>query len=357
MGCSSSTAGDDAVTENPMVRKQREEEAALSFSATYTKQKQIGEGKYATVFLVKHKKTNMMYAAKCIPKSKLVDEEDVTALAQEIKIMKKMNHPNLVKLVDFYIENDTYYLVQELMTGGELFDAIVKREFYSEAEAKEFARTLADALAYCHRHNVVHRDLKPENILLSTNRDDAVLKVADFGFAKDVNEAGGALSTACGTPGYVAPEILEGQPYAAPVDCWSLGVIFYILLCGYPPFAEDTQRQLFEKIKRCEYEFEPEDWSHVSKGAIEFIRAILVADPKKRLTCEQMLKHPWLASKEAGHTNLVGTKAKLKSFNARRKLKAGMQTVRTAVRMKMMMAGLHAAKRKMQEDESKNQAD
>ena len=165
--------------------------------------------------------------------------------------MRSVDHPNIVKLYDFFDEKRYYYMAIELMEGGELFERIVKKTFYNEKEARDLIRILLDALAYLHHRHIVHRDLKPENLLLKSPYNDFDIKLADFGFAKKVN--GKSLDTQCGTPGYVAPEILKGAKYGTEVDMWSCGVIVYILLGGYPPFHDDNHAILYRKIKAADY--------------------------------------------------------------------------------------------------------
>jgi calcium/calmodulin-dependent protein kinase I len=179
--------------------------------------------------------------------------------------------------------------------------------------------TVAEALLYCHKRGVVHRDLKPENILLTSADDDASIKLADFGFAKsmDVDESG-ALTTACGTPGYVAPEIITGKAYGPEVDCWSLGVIMYILLSGYPPFYHDDQRKLFKLIKKGEFSFEPEFWGHVSESGKNLIRGLLSVNREERLTVEQVIKHPWFREK-VEDKDITPALKELRQYNAKRR--------------------------------------
>ena len=229
---------------------------------------------------------------KCISKKNL-PAEDENALKQEVVILRALDHPNILKCLGFYDEEEMYYLVMEYMEGGELFDRIVKKTFYSEKEARDLVYILLSTIHYCHRHNVVHRDLKPENLLLSSLDDDAHVKLADFGFAIQA-EGYSSLKTQCGTPGYVAPEILSTQPYGKAVDMWSIGVITYILLGGYPPFHDDNQKVLFQKIKTAEYEFHPEYWDAVSDEAKDLIRRLLKVNPLERYTAEEGLNHSWV---------------------------------------------------------------
>lgn len=154
-----------------------------------------------------------------------------------------MDHPNVLKIFEIFDEIDFIYLVLELLKGGELFDRIVEKENYSEKEAAETVRPIVDALRYCHSLGIIHRDLKPENLLYATNVDSSIIKVTDFGLARFVENE--LATTACGTPNYVAPEIIAGKGYSKEVDLWSIGVIIYIMLCGFPPFYDDNNTQLF----------------------------------------------------------------------------------------------------------------
>merc|ERR1712071_420659 len=173
--------------------------------------------------------------------------------------------------------------------GGELFDRIVQKAFYNEKEARDVCKILLEALAYCHSKKVAHRDLKPENLLLVSVDDDHELKLADFGFAKKCPKEK-CLHTQCGTPGYVAPEILSGVAYDTQADIWSLGVIVYILLGGYPPFIEQNQRELFRKIRKGQYEFHEEYWGQVSDDAKNLIRQLLTVQPSKRYDANGAIK-------------------------------------------------------------------
>lgn len=298
----------------------------------------LGEGQFAVVRKGINRSTGAIVAVKCIELSRLT-KEDEDALEVEVEVMRRLKHPNLVQFVDYFEDVDYNYLVMEMMTGGELFTRIVEKEKYSEAEAQRLVRTLVEAIKFCHDLGIVHRDLKPENILLANPADDAPLKIADFGFAKfDLGNARN-LSTACGTPGYVAPEILKGDKYGKEVDVWSLGVIAYILLCGYPPFHSSNQARLFELIKAGEFEFDEADWKDISVDAKDLIARMLTVDPLKRMTTTQTLSHAWLVN-TASDAPLPGTIGALKMFNARRKLKAGMNAVRSAVRVRMLLNAL-----------------
>jgi calcium/calmodulin-dependent protein kinase I len=231
-------------------------------------------------------------AVKCIDRNGL-PEEDESSLRQEVEILRSLDHPNIVKLLDFFEEEKFFYVVLEFLPGGELFERIVKKSFYNEKEARDVVRTVCLGMKYCHDRGIAHRDLKPENLLLTTANDDAIVKIADFGFAIK-GAAKSSLQTQCGTPGYVAPEILNNKPYGKAVDMWSIGVITYILLGGYPPFHDENQKNLFKKIKKGEFEFHEEYWGAVSSDAKDLIRGLLHVDPESRLTVDDVLGHSWV---------------------------------------------------------------
>ena len=214
------------------------------------------------------------------------------------------------------------------MSGGELFDRVVAKAYYNEREARDVCRTLLEAIDFCHMRRVAHRDLKPENLLLVSEDSDSDVKLADFGFAKRV-PGPNSLSTQCGTPGYVAPEILEGKKYDVKADMWSIGVILYILMGGYPPFIENNQRDLFRKIRKGDYEFHPEYWSAVSDNAKHLISSLLTVNPDLRLSAGEALGNSWMKEDAADlegidlGTNLV----KLRTYNAKRKFRAAVSAV------------------------------
>ncbi|KAG1709020.1 hypothetical protein DVH05_022651 [Phytophthora capsici] len=339
MGCVSSKPDQDVVTQvdasgdNNATANGKAAPAAVnanSFEEQYTLGKVIGSGTFSVVRIAVHKPTGQRYAIKCIKRDGLV-AEDIEALTTEVAILKQMNHPNIMILHDFFVEEKFYYLVTEFMEGGELFDRIVEKSYYNEREARDLVKLLLEAIKYCHDANIVHRDLKPENLLLTSKDDDASIKLADFGFAKRIEFDSEGLVTACGTPGYVAPEILEGKPYGKTVDIWSIGVITYILLCGYPPFHDDNHNALFKKIKKGKFQFDSPYWDHVSDDAKDLISQMLVVDPEKRSTVDQLLSHRWVTGTEVATVQLTSALEELRRFNARRKFKAAVSTVSTTV--------------------------
>lgn len=222
-----------------------------------------------------------------------MSEEDLAALHTEIEILKSVDHPNIVKLVDIFEDERHVCLVMELLLGGELFDQIIEKDKFSEYDAREATKAIIDAISYCHSLGIIHRDIKPENLLLhSKDQGIGSLKIADFGLARSLDQ-NQLASTTCGTPGYVAPEVLQQQPYGMECDYWSIGVVTYIMLSGTPPFYDEDNFQLFEMIKNCQYDFEDDTWKYVSEQAKAFVSEILVKDPKTRLNLEGMKNHPW----------------------------------------------------------------
>jgi len=252
-------------------------------------EKMLGKGNFSTVMLGIHKATGVKVAVKVVEKSGVQNKPEM--LKNEVEILSKVDHPNIISLYDIFDTKDRLYLVMELVTGGELFERIVEREQYKESEACIVMKQLFEAIAYLHSLGIVHRDLKPENLLLENENEDTPIKLTDFGLSKIYSSE--MMQTACGTPGYVAPEILECGGYDPAVDMWSAGVIMYILLCGYPPFYNENPALLFEAIMSGEYHFHSPYWDGISKEAKDLISKLLVVDPKDRLTAEQAGKHDW----------------------------------------------------------------
>ncbi|MGH0119331.1 UNVERIFIED_CONTAM: hypothetical protein FKN15_002134, partial [Acipenser sinensis] len=254
----------------------------------------IGDGNFAVVKECKLRNTDVLYAMKIIDKAKLKGKEHM--IENEISIIKSLSHPNIVRLLEEYETKSEIYLIMEFVHGGDLFDAITDSVKFTEHSAALMIIDLCQALAYTHSKNVVHRDLKPENLLVQHNVDgSSTLKLADFGLAMEVTEP---IFTVCGTPTYVAPEILSEKGYGLQVDMWATGVILYILLCGFPPFRslERDQEELFEIIQLGEYEFLSPYWDSISDGAKDLISKLLVVDKHKRYTAQQVLQHPWVRS-------------------------------------------------------------
>lgn len=327
MGCSDSKPAVTETREAPKKSSPSPGPQAKTFDSVYKRGKTLGEGAFSVVIEASDKSTGESYAVKVVTKSKLTKEDEI-ALKDEIQVLRELQHPHIIRLYDVFEEKEFWYMVTEKMSGGELFDRIVAKSFYNEKEARDVCKILFEAIGHCHKNSVAHRDLKPENLLLRSEDNDSEIKIADFGFAKKVLTPN-SLTTQCGTPGYVAPEILEGVPYDAKSDMWSLGVIVYILLGGYPPFIEQNQRELFRKIRKGQYEFHDEYWGAVSADAKDLISCLLTVQPAKRLGADEALKHKWMVQDDhvlAGQsldTNL----AELKKYNAKRKFKAAVNAV------------------------------
>ncbi|KAG7454593.1 hypothetical protein MATL_G00261450 [Megalops atlanticus] len=261
----------------------------------------LGTGAFSEVVLAQEKASGKMFAVKCIPKKALKGKE--SSIENEIAVLRRIKHENIVALEDIYESSNHLYLIMQLVSGGELFDRIVEKGFYTEKDASTLIRQVLDAVNYLHKMGIVHRDLKPENLLYFNPQDESKIMISDFGLSK-MEGTGDVMSTACGTPGYVAPEVLAQKPYSKAVDCWSIGVIAYILLCGYPPFYDENDSKLFEQILKADYEFDSPYWDDISDSAKDFISNLMEKDPAKRFTCEQALRHPWIAGDTALSKNI-----------------------------------------------------
>jgi len=263
----------------------------MALTDKYVVHEELGRGAFSVVKLVVEKETNTKYACKMINKSNV--GQDMARLATEMEILKRVNHPHVINLKEIIDTKNCLFIITELVTGGELFDKIVELGSYSERDAATLVTKMVSAIDYLHDQGIVHRDLKPENLLLRDSSSITEIKLADFGLSKIVSQKV-MMQTACGTPSYVAPEVLQAKGYDKEVDMWSIGVITYILLCGFPPFYNEKLQLLFEQIMKADYDFPEDYWCDVSKEAKDFIRKLLVVDPKKRMTGKEALKHPWL---------------------------------------------------------------
>ncbi|XP_055305108.1 calcium/calmodulin-dependent protein kinase type II alpha chain-like [Sitodiplosis mosellana] len=297
------------------------------FSDNYDIKEELGKGAFSIVKRCVQKSTGLEFAAKIINTKKLTTR-DFQKLEREARICRKLQHPNIVRLHDSIQEENFHYLVFDLVTGGELFEDIVAREFYSEADASHCIQQILESVNHCHTNGVVHRDLKPENLLLASKLKGAAVKLADFGLAIEVMGDQQAWFGFAGTPGYLSPEVLKKEPYGRAVDIWACGVILYILLVGYPPFWDEDQHRLYSQIKAGAYDYPSPEWDTVTPEAKNLINQMLTVNPFKRITAAEALKHPWIYQRErvASMVHRQETVDCLKKFNARRKLKGAILT-------------------------------
>ncbi|XP_048120457.1 serine/threonine-protein kinase DCLK1a isoform X3 [Alosa alosa] len=288
--CSSMDDGDGPGSEAELVEEYPQVPATIA--ERYKVGRTLGDGNFAVVRECVERSTGREYALKIINKSKCRGKEHM--IQNEVAILRRVKHPNIVLLIE---EMDTYselYLVMELVKGGDLFDAITSSNKYTERDASGMLYNLVSAIKYLHSLNIVHRDIKPENLLVYEHQDSSKsLKLGDFGLATIVD---GPLYTVCGTPTYVAPEIIAETGYGLKVDIWAAGVITYILLCGFPPFrgSADDQEALFDQILMGQLDFPLPYWDNVSDTAKELIVGMLQVEVEKRYSALQVLDHPWV---------------------------------------------------------------
>lgn len=260
----------------------------------------LGSGNFAEVKLAVHKETGQKYALKIINKKQYAlssSSSRKNALLGEVEILQKINHPGCISIEETFETDDTLYLVLELVSGGELFDRIVSVGKFDEEKSRQYMIQMLEAVGYLHSQGIAHRDLKPENILLKS-KDDDIIKLSDFGLSR-VMSSESFLKTMCGTPQYVAPEVLtnggiDKSGYNLACDLWSLGVIAYILLCGYPPFHEEKDVTLVDQILTADFDFPDDPWTEISDEAKDFVEKLLVVDPSQRLDAATALDHPFI---------------------------------------------------------------
>ncbi|PWN35814.1 putative calmodulin-dependent protein kinase type 1 [Meira miltonrushii] len=311
---------------------------AATVPCAYKVGKTLGQGTYAVVKEAVHIKTGQYYACKVISKKLMEGREHM--VRNEIAALKKVSqgHRSIVTLVDYFETMNNLYLVTDLCVGGELFDRICERGSYYEQDAAHIVKTITSAVAYLHGQGIVHRDLKPENLLFRDKSENSDLLIADFGLSRVVDdEKMTVLSTTCGTPGYMAPEIFKKSGHGKPVDMWATGVITYFLLCGYTPFDRDTTMEEMQAIINADYSFEPAVyWQGVSQEARDFINKLLTIDPQARMTAQQALEHPWLSTKasvESGDQRDLLPDIK-SAFNAKRTFRKAVHGIRLINRLR-----------------------
>nr|XP_023676213.1 calcium/calmodulin-dependent protein kinase type II subunit gamma-like [Paramormyrops kingsleyae] len=296
------------------------------FTDEYQLYEELGKGAFSVVRRCVKKSTGQEYAAKIINTKKL-SARDHQKLEREARICRLLKHPNIVRLHDSIAEEGFHYLVFDLVTGGELFEDIVAREYYSEADASQCINQILESVNHIHQHDIVHRDLKVSISVYSDACSPTPFTDASCSLCSFVNVAFPCAGFA-GTPGYLSPEVLRKDPYGKPVDIWACGVILYILLVGYPPFWDEDQHKLYQQIKAGAYDFPSPEWDTVTPEAKNLINQMLTINPAKRITAEQALKHPWVCQRStvASMMHRQETVECLRKFNARRKLKGAILT-------------------------------
>uniref|UniRef100_A0A671R9K2 calcium/calmodulin-dependent protein kinase n=1 Tax=Sinocyclocheilus anshuiensis TaxID=1608454 RepID=A0A671R9K2_9TELE len=292
------------------------------FTDEYQLYEELGKGAFSVVRRCVKLSTGQEYAAKIINTKKL-SARDHQKLEREARICRLLKHHNIGEM------NFLCFRV----TGGELFEDIVAREYYSEADASHCIHQILDSVHHIHQHDIVHRDLKPENLLLASKCKNAAVKLADFGLAIEVQGDQQAWFGFAGTPGYLSPEVLRKEAYGKPVDIWACGVILYILLVGYPPFWDEDQHKLYQQIKAGAYDFPSPEWDTVTPEAKNLINQMLTINPAKRITAQEALKHPWVCQRStvASMMHRQETVECLKKFNARRKLKPQTNSTKNSI--------------------------
>ncbi|XP_071690517.1 calcium-dependent protein kinase 20-like isoform X1 [Rutidosis leptorrhynchoides] len=288
----------------------------------YSVGKKLGQGQFGTTFLCLEKETGKEFACKSIAKRKLTTKEDMEDVRREIQIMHHLaGHPNVISIVGAYEDAVAVHVVMELCAGGELFDRIIQRGHYTEKKAAELARIIVGVVEACHSLGVMHRDLKPENFLFINEQEEAPLKTIDFGLSMFF-KPGEMFTDMVGSPYYVAPEVLR-KFYSQECDIWSAGVIIYILLCGVPPFWDETEQGIFEQVLKGDLDFASEPWPSISESAKDLVRKMLVRDPKRRLTAPEVLRHPWVQANGTAPDKPLDSAvlSRLKQFSAMNKIK------------------------------------
>jgi len=295
----------------------------------------LGKGGFSSVVVGNHLATGRKYAVKITNTSKMT-MKSISRLRSEFDLQSGLDHKTIVKIYAFYDEPPTNFIIMEYIRGGELFDRIVQKQFYNEADARRVCKIILSSVAYMHANHIVHRDLKPENIFLLDKDDDTSIKIGDFGFAKRV-EKPKSLTTGCGTLSYMAPELIRRQPYDERADIWSIGVILYILLGGYSPFDDSLPNpQLAKEVVAGKIVFHEEYWGAISDDAISLIRSLLTVDMDQRPNAKWALLQPWISShgeEQLSTRDLSASLNNLRSFNAKRKLKGAIHAVHGAIHM------------------------
>lgn len=266
-------------------------------TAKYDIKALIGRGSFSKIVRVEHKVTKQPYAIKMINRT-----EGREVFESELNVLRRVKHANIIQLVEVFECKQKVYMVMELATGGDLLDRIIGKGCFSEKDATFVLQMVLEGVRYLHSLGITHRDLKPENLLYYHPGNDSKIMITDFGLSATRKGPDNCMRTACGTPEYIAPEILARKPYTSQVDLWAVGVITYILLSGEMPFEDDNKNRLYRLILKAKYSYARELWKHVSNIAKDFIDRLLVLEPKERMTSSQALAHAWLRTR-GGHSS------------------------------------------------------
>uniref|UniRef100_A0A6A7GC87 Calcium/calmodulin-dependent protein kinase type IV-like n=1 Tax=Hirondellea gigas TaxID=1518452 RepID=A0A6A7GC87_9CRUS len=263
----------------------------------FTLGRELGSGQFAKVYACTENKTGKIFAVKVLPLNTLVS---TSSMRMEVEILKKVGqHPNVLQVHEFCEDSEALYIVSDLCSGGDLWARIVKEGISSEKRAAEIMNQLAQAVQHIHKCGISHRDLKPENILLTSDSPDATIQIADFGVSKLIGKSN-MMKTVCGTRPYCAPEVIRGKSYTSNVDNWSIGILMYILLCGYHPFdmyGDLSDMQMNRKIIQCDFDFDDEVWTSVSDEAKWIIKGLLKFDAIERMSIKDLLATNWIQGK------------------------------------------------------------
>ncbi|KAF9914458.1 hypothetical protein BX616_008264 [Lobosporangium transversale] len=273
----------------------------LTFDSQYERGPQLGSGNFATVFKATNRKSGVVYAVKIVKKNESFNAKVEASLEREIGILMSIDHKNLLRVCQVFNEPAFYYVVTELAPDGELFDQIIDKQKFTESETRHIFRQVLEGVKYLHDRGVVHRDLKPENILVM-DKEAMIVKISDFGLAKMIGERV-FFNTVCGTPSYVAPEVIRNGEYGKGVDMWSLGVVLYICLCGFPPFSDDlAPPKLRVQVLQSMYTFPSPYWDEVSDEAVDLVQGLLAQSTDDRLTVDEALNHVWMTMEDDAGT-------------------------------------------------------
>eukprot|EP00529_Nitzschia_sp_RCC80_P025450 CAMPEP_0113521670 /NCGR_PEP_ID=MMETSP0014_2-20120614/44767_1 /TAXON_ID=2857 /ORGANISM="Nitzschia sp." /LENGTH=524 /DNA_ID=CAMNT_0000419651 /DNA_START=193 /DNA_END=1767 /DNA_ORIENTATION=- /assembly_acc=CAM_ASM_000159 len=293
---------------------------AKLFKEVYKLKAMLKKGKKSTIARAQHRASGKLVAIKAVLRSELSPQDDA-AIYDEISMMAALGRSDtnyhVIPLIDFFEEDDKYYIVMELMGGGTLLERISTREKFTEADVRDIIDNILQALAHCHRHKIAYRDLNPKNLLLKDEGDDGwYTKLTSFRLAARCYEEM-SLTKKCGTPYFTAPEVVRGNPYDERADLWSVGCCAFLLLSGNLPFRAKDQKELFRKIVGAEFDFDVEAWANVSQEGKNFLNELLLLDPEERFTAEEARQHSWMLvpKKRLSNIDLSGSAHRIKEFH------------------------------------------